>query len=84
MGYDRKSRSSNTIERDVNVVESFYRRYSSQGSDVNEDLSLRGSEYNSRELSSPAHAIAEHLDTLYPTPFCYSFAVNWLIYFIST
>jgi hypothetical protein len=45
-GHHRKSFSSNTIERDVNVAESFYRQYGgdrSQASDVNEDLSLRGS-----------------------------------------
>ena len=48
-GNHRKSLSSNTIERDVNVAESFYRQCGgnrSQASDVNEDLSLRGSKYN--------------------------------------
>ena len=44
-----KSCSSNTIERDVNVAESLYRHCgerntrSQAGSDINEDLSLRGS-----------------------------------------
>ena len=47
-GNYRKSCSSNTIERDVNVAESLYRHCgerntrSQAGSDVNEDLSLRG------------------------------------------
>ena len=45
----RKSCSSNTIERDVNVADSLYRHSgerttrSQAGSDINEDLSLRGS-----------------------------------------
>lgn len=60
-GYNqRKSLSSNTIERDVNVAESFYRRCGSrsQGSDVNEDLSLRGSKIEkSRKLSSHLHML---------------------------
>ena len=41
-----KSCSSNTIERDVNVAESLYRERNTRsqtGSDINEDLSLRGS-----------------------------------------
>ena len=45
-GNHRKSMSSNTIERDVNVAESLNPRCDSrsQWSDVNEDLSLRGSQ----------------------------------------
>ena len=55
-----KSCSSNTIERDVNVAESFYRHCgggstrSQAGSDVNEDLSLRGSKYVIK-VSSPTY-----------------------------
>ena len=48
-GNHRKSTSSNTIERDVNVAESLNRQvYSrqSQASDVSGDLSLRGSTNN--------------------------------------
>ena len=71
-----KSCSSNTIERDVNVAESFHRHYgggstrSQAGSDVNEDLSLRGS-INAIKVSSPAS-----LKMLLAVFFC---RISWII-----
>ena len=50
--HKRKSLSSDTIEKDYNAVESYYMRCSSrsQGSDINEDLSLRGSRPRQQKL----------------------------------